>query len=543
MKQRILLFVALVCSNLLVAQFPDLHAWSVSGVSSVGFKAKSRNRGKAKTEVPPWIIPGGKKSYLFVDGSDSYIWTSSTSLTVNRVIRFKKEAIGPYNVSQSYINSRWYDSTRKIKDWGRTYHAVYSAALIQHPDLGNVSLGFLHGENKNLVAGDARNPWAKRYPNTIQTNVPINPDNKDTYSGGSPYNEGWLAYNGIISAAWVANNRATNWGQQFYSNELGPIVWPSTGYVTKQGVKCTSGLRHPSCIVYNNYVYVFYVEEGPYGDNIPEEEGRGKGIKVARAPLKDALNADSYQVYYKSRNGTETWNRSLPDGFTKDNMLNYVAVKGAKATDVLNDRPHQDIRFSVARVNNTDYFIGVEEFIDHSDGGRIKVGLRFSHDLVHWTGCVLIVKDAADWKDIHVNYPIFLSKDGWSNTNIDIDDFYIIGTDPGVNNRVNKIHIQAPAAGAMSFANGFRMQTTGEQYSILPNPNKGFFKLAYIVDTLSRVEINMYDLQGQQLRSFNGEKKPGKYVEAFDISAYPAGVYLVAIRVRNKYNIYKVMKG
>jgi len=229
----------------------------------VWFKAnKNSNRGKAKTEVPPWIIPGGWKSYCFVDGVGTNIWSSATSLTVTRTIYFKKEAVGPFNVSTSYINSGQYNPAKAIKDWGRNYHAIYSAAHIQHPTMGSVSLGFLHGENKNLVQGDANKPGAKRYPNTIQQNVPIDPKDHDTYSGGSPYQEGWKAYNGIVSAAWVPNNASTNWGQQFFSNEMGPIVWPSTGYVTKSGIKCTSGLRHPSSIVYNNYVYVFFCRWG-----------------------------------------------------------------------------------------------------------------------------------------------------------------------------------------------------------------------------------------------------------------------------------------
>jgi hypothetical protein len=77
----------------------------------------------------------------------------------------------------------------------------------------------------------------------------------------------------------------------------------------------------------------------------------------------------------------------------------------------------------------------------------------------------------------------------------------------------------------------------------LPNPNKGLFELYYTVDTLSPVEINLYNLMGQQMRSWHGEKKPGRYTESFDISASPSGIYLVAIRVRNRFTIYKVMKG
>jgi hypothetical protein len=547
-KRLTLFLVALLCGNLLsgqLPQLPDLPAYTVSGVTSVSFKPnKKRNKGKVKTEVPPWIIPGGWKSYCFVDGSDTYIWSSPSPLTANRTIDFKKEGVGPYNISKSYINSSEYNSQNSVQHWKRTYHAVYSAAYIKHPVAGAVSLGFLHGENKNLVAGSITNSKSKRYPNTIQKNVPIDPKDPESYSGGSPYREGWKAYNGIISAAWVPNNEATNWGQQFFSNELGPIVWPATAYVTRFGIKCTSGLRHPSSIVYNNYVYVFYVESGAYGNNIPDEEGRGEGIKVARAPINDALNPLSYQVYYKAPNGVESWKRSLPDGFTKEKMLNYIAVKGAKASDLMNDQKDQsqEIRFSVAKVENANYFIGVEEYIDHADKAIWKVGLRFSADLVHWTDRKFIVKEARDWKDIHINYPIFLSHDGWSNTEIDIKDFYIIGTDPGVHNSVNKIHFQAPSANATNFATSFMIQSQGQLNSVLPNPNTGLFTVNYTVDSLSHVEIILYNLFGQQMQSRRGEKKPGKYIEGFNISDYPAGMYLVAIKMRNRYNIYKILK-
>lgn len=548
MKRLTLFFVALLCGEMLFAQLPtlpDLHSYSVSGVTSVSFKAdKAKNRGKAKTEVPPWIIPGGWKSYLFVDGSDTYIWSTPSPLTANRTINFKKEGVGPYNVSKSYLNSSEYDSLKLVQNWKRNYHAVYCAAYFKHPVEGTVSLGFLHGENKNVVAGSANNPRSKRYPNTIQLNVPIDPKDPDSYSGGSPYREGWKAYNGIISAAWVANNEATNWGQQFFEHELGPIVWPATGYVTRFGVKCTSGLRHPSSIIYDNYVYVFYVEGGAYGNNIPDEEGRNEGIKVARAPLKDALNPNSYQVFYKAPDGTESWKRSLPDHFTKEKMLNYVAVKGPKTTDLMNDHKgqSQEIRFSVAKIEHANYFIGVEEFIDHADRHLWKVALRFSADLIHWTDRKFIAMEAKEWSAIRINYPIFLSKDGWSNTEIDIRDFYIIGTDPGVNSSVNKIHFQAPAVTAMNFAASYRIQSQGLQNSVLPNPTNGLFELHYTIDSLSSVEINLYNLSGQQMQSWHGEKMPGRYMESFDISDYPTGIYLVAIKVRNRFNVYKIMK-
>jgi hypothetical protein len=536
----------LLCSDVSLAQFPYFDSYSVSGISSVSFKYKGSSRqGKAKTEVPPWIIGGGWKSYFFVDGSDTYIWSSPTPLTINRTINLKKEAIGPYNASKSYIHSPEYDSRIPVQNWKRVYHAIYSAVYFNHPTEGPVSLGFLHGENKNLVEGSITDRRARRYPNTIQKNMPINPADPRSYSGGKPFHEGWDAYNALISAAWIPNNKQTNWGQEFFKNELGPIVWPSTGYITKEGIKCTSGLTHPSSIIFDNYIYVFYSEDGPFGANIPHMEGRDKGIKVVRVPLKEALNPNSYKVYYKAPDGTESWNPSLPAGFTKENMLNFVAVQGPKASDIMNDQKKvsQEIRFSAAKVRNTNYFIGVEQYIDLSDSQKFKVALRFSFDLLHWTRRVLVVYAAGNWDVSKMNYPILLSKDGWSNTEVDIDNFYILGTEPGVKKFVNKIHLQAPVPVLRSFAMNRGNQVQVPENVILPNPCTIFFKLAYTVDTDADVEINIYNLSGQLLLTTTAGKRRGKYVEDFDVSTYPAGVYLVGIRVNTRYRIYKLVKG
>lgn len=546
MKRITLLFLVLYHGNILNAQLlklPNLQSYTISNVTTVNFRAnKAANKGKIKTEVPPWIIPGNWYSYLFVDGFGTNMWSTPSPLSTTGTIDLKRLGEGPYNVSNCYIKSDAFENLKPGYDWKRTYHAIYSAALINHTKYGKVSLGFLHGENKNFVEGNAQNPASRKYRNTIQKNVPIVPDDHSTYSGGSPYLEGWLAYNSIISAAWVPNNEETNRGRQFFSNELGPIVWPSTAYVTEQGVKATCGLSHPSSIVHGDYVYVYYVESGAYSSDVPNDEGRHEGIKVARAPLNDALDPQSYQVYYKAPNGAESWNRSLPAGFTKEKMLDFVAVQGAKSYDIMDDDQNvwQEIRFSAAKVENTDYFIGVEEFIDHADNNLWKIAIRFSADLVHWTDRKLIVRAAPEWNDIRVNYPIFLSRDGRSNTEVDIKDFYIIGTDPGVQNGVNKIRLQANPN--MSFATSYWLQSMGLQNSVFPNPNTGPFTLYYSIDSISPVEITMCSILGQQMNMWRGEKKAGNHRLEFDITGYPAGIYLVAIKTRNRYNIYKILK-
>ena len=527
---------AIFANRTLLAQYPSMSAHTASELSTVTFTCKGAFKETNRTEVPPWIVAGNWRSYFFADGIGTYIWSSPTSMADNNEIDLNL-ASRSYQASTSYINSYDYDPGRFIDNWKRNYHGIYSAASFNHPTAGPISLGFLHGENKNAVSDHSQ------YQNTIQPNVHIDANDPDSYSGNN--HEGWDAYNGIISAAWIPNILQTNWGQQFFKNELGPIVWPATGYVTKSGIKCTAGLRHPSSIIVDDYIYVFYLESGPYGNNIPDEEGCHEGIKVARALLKDALDPHSYQVYYRGPDSIVTWNASLPEGFTKENMLSYVAVKGPKATDIMGDRGEtsQEVRFSVAKVRNTDYFIGVEEYLDLNDQKKIKVALRFSKDLMNWTDRVFLAYTADSWAQSRVNYPIFLSNDGWTNTEVDIDDFYILGTGISVSNQVNRIHVQAAQTRSFIALYAARISGPAPSDRLFPNPSMGLFKLTYTINELSDVTITIFDPGGSKLMSLQkGTQGPGMHTEELDISKWAAGIYVVKVVTGNNFRLYKVIK-
>lgn len=542
-RQVVFCLLSTLVSLTVRPQYPSVGAYTVSDLSTITFSYSGTQN---TTEVPPWIVPGGSRSYFFADGSGTYIWSTSQSLVDATSINLNS-ADGPHVASETYIGSTIYNSQNNIYNWKRNYHGIYSVASFTHPTQGLVSLGFLHGENKNFVAGNIYDPLAGWYQNTIQPNVTINPNDPLSYSGGDPYHEGWEAYNGIISAAWIADNQQTDWGQQFFTNELGPIAWPATGYVTPQGVKCTNGLRHPSSIVVNDSVYVFYIEEGPYNSNIPNEEGRHKGVKVIKAALAGALNENSYTAYYRTTGGKDTWSPSLPAGFTKETMLNYTAVKGPKSTDILDDTlgMASEIRFSVAQVRNSNYFIGVEQYIDGSDGQKFKVALRFSRDLVHWTDRQAIIYTASDWDHSQLNYPIFLSKDGWSNNVVDTSDFYILGTGSSVSNYVNRIHMQQPQANANAFTVTFDLNDAQEHpVDCYPNPTTGSFKLNYSLNGSANIKINLYDMKGRTLKSlYRDAEQAGNYSENIDISTFASGIYLVELITGGKRTtVYKLIK-
>jgi hypothetical protein len=71
---------------------------------------------------------------------------------------------------------------------------------------------------------------------------------------------------------------------------------------------------------------------------------------------------------------------------------------------------------------------------------------------VHWFGDREIYR-APNYKLSRFNYPIFLNANGWSNTSIDENDFYIIGTSPeyaGVKNEVYHMRVYLPAPAQVS---------------------------------------------------------------------------------------------
>jgi hypothetical protein len=285
---------------------------------------------------------------------------------------------------------------------------------------------------------------------------------------------------------------------------------------------------------------------------------------VARAPLNDALNPRAYQVFYRDPNGVEIWHPSLPEGFTKETMGAFLNVPGPKSTNIMGvdaNNPYGEGRFSAAHVRNTNYFIGIESYLDLTDpvpgtgpgtgkdqAYRVKKALRYSQDLVHWTDRKLIIEVADDWSKSKLNYPALLGSDGWSNTEVDSTDFYVVGTNSVIGTQMNKVHIYrttpAPqfsgvigSSTANAFENG-RATVAG----IYPNPGAGAFQLSYTLNTNAEVQMNVLDITGRRLQTGTAAAKPaGSYVDNIDVTAYKKGIYLVELLVNGNRQTFKVI--
>ena len=444
------------------------------------------------------------------------------------------------------------------QDWRRDYYGVYTAQYYTDPVNGPVTIGFQHAENK-LVCMNGSYCYGSVNP-LLASYLVDNP-----VSCGSDY---YPTYAGFLCASWLPNNASTQNGEQLF-NDIGPISWPSTGYLLPSGQKASLGLTVPSSIISGGYVYVYYVEASPYtvpGDPIiAPQEGRYGGIKLVRAPVSNALDPYAYQVYYKDPNGNVFWNPALPPGFDKNNIDAFWSTPGALSTDVMggvyNDITALEARFSVAQVRNTNYFIGIESYYDATvpaGSPSFKKALRFSSDLLNWSPRQ-VIETVSDWTQTLLNYPILMGSDGLSNNLVDSNDFYILGTSSTITSVTNKLHVYLPPAGAavvpgtkLAAANAistFADSATAAvskivpgSAGVLPNPNHGLFQLGYTLSGSSTIQVNVFDLTGRLIRQ--GSQLPrqaGYYQDNIDISSQTPGVYLVELVANGIKSTYKVL--
>ncbi len=353
---------------------------------------------KYHTEFPPRVIEVVKKNKVFYKYFAITHRTASCHSSTN---------ILSDTVKFSSSNCKIVSKSKSKQDWKRNYYGLYDF-IVTTNQLRNKQniIAVTHGENKNK--GNKNN--------TINKNV----KSKKCTSGfvNNIFRECWDAYNAFVG---IAHSNYLKKNANF--KDLGPILWPSTGYLDAEKNKVSYGLRHPDLIEHNGYVYVFYLE----GTQI--QPGKNAGIKVARAPIpKDGIPKPGTFKNYANGGFTED---SLPKGFKKSKIKKFYATKGGKADKILKyDYDASSIMFSVAKVKNTDYFVGIEELQDHKNK-RLVVGLRFSKDLVNWSKLTEIHgSNSLVWADFTMHYPTFLNKANLSSNKIGLSEFHIQYTNP-----------------------------------------------------------------------------------------------------------------
>lgn len=424
----------------------------------------------------PW------NAYIFSD-SGNYIWSSNLSLAEEDLVSIQTQgSSAPINywgwgydrVIIPEAENGWWGELRNgfrynnldysegyVSDktpWARNHTGGYGAFRS-----GDSWYLIRHGENKNVVVVDYHNngtdPFVYIQRQTV-SNDNFDCSNPDSYSGffqykgsGDPTNpDNWinrtwdvgdaeLHYSGFVALASSENTPSNHWMHKRWIDH-GPMVWPSKGYTNSTGQKTSTGVKHPSIINLDGYVYIYYIDTSLKSTLNTDFSGRRAGVKVARAPLGLHTNPSSYRNYY---NGAWT-EHAMPNGFSKDYIADFYHKLPGKSTVITpyytgtlkNDGTPYDshsnngiVSFSVAEIVGTDYLIGVEQRIDV--GGRHNHLFRIARreNPAVWSEGKEFYPNASDGvNDPIVYYPTFLDIHGTSNQRIFSFDnsFYVIGS-------------------------------------------------------------------------------------------------------------------
>ena len=259
------------------------------------------------------------------------------------------------------------------------------------------------GEDKNERFGDLI------YANTVNTDVSPATCADGVVNGA--YAGCWQAYNAFISLVFINSKTGGKL-------DVGPVLWPSVGYVAN-GRKVSGGVRHPSLFLADKYLYLYYLDTSQGGD--PD---RRAGIHVARIEL-GASSPTSLKAVPSLHGEFSDDNPSLPPDFKKKSLRQFFGVPGGRS-DALWPNGGEDDRFSVTRIRDTPYFLGVEEY---GNGKKWGLNLRLSSDLAHWGEPVAIPgMTASSWANGALHYPVFSDATGDDSQSIDPNDFYLVGS-------------------------------------------------------------------------------------------------------------------
>lgn len=369
--------------------------------------ANAKNPKGSYTESTPVYLKAGECTKAIIPTGFTYLAD---------VMKNKNVLIDPDAYSESAVKItnpdtllengglRTPDSMEENNFWKRNYYGILHACVLKNSECEDCLIGIMHGENKNeTLNGIYYNNTVKPFDTKYRT---------DEYAGYDPITgkyhdnyDNYFSFIGITRCPLSENN-----GCDVMRHDEGPVIWPDNSYLDGNDIKTSGGLRHPSAIIYDRYLYIFYLDESV----------SNKGYRVARSPVEDMGKAGSFKKYY---NGLFS-NNGLPENFDR-NDRNIMYINGEKSTLVINTNT---IRFSVAKITGTNRFLGVDERI--GSNGEVSLFLRLSDDLVNWSNGTEIPETKRNsWYEGILHYPLFYNLALNDSMEIDPDGFYILGTD------------------------------------------------------------------------------------------------------------------
>ena len=167
------------------------------------------NQLNAYMEIPPWVKPGGCRSYYFTTHFTKVFSTPISLADDNLITLDLSNSYGPTIVSTPLI---WWNGYRQPTSntdlqWRRNYQGIFSTHSFNNLYKGEIVVAYSHGENKNEIVPGFQ------YQNTVWPNFVIDSNNTSTYSGyvNGTYSDGLPGYFAFVNTQWIENTPATNW--------------------------------------------------------------------------------------------------------------------------------------------------------------------------------------------------------------------------------------------------------------------------------------------------------------------------------------------
>lgn len=352
-------------------------------------------------EVPPILVPGAWRGFLLTSG-----WTVGCPTPANPLdgpvvfsnctLASQSKMFNGYgNVSQSAMSPG--------SDWRQNYNGIYGAHLMRD-----------EAKNYNWLVTvnhtELKNEWVPKYGGYANSYLNIDPAACASGEVNGAYQDCYKAYMAFVTSSWSSYDALSSWGLGSYQDDRGPILWPTAGYLDDEGAIVAPGPRHPSSIVWDGALWVFYLDQSPGSYGIKVARSTGGGVPGTFDVLKD---------------GTFT-EPALPKGFTKENIRNFLNVKGPQVAPLFAEEAGRLYnRFSVAKVKGEQRFVAVEETrLD----GKWVTALRVSENLIQWSERYDLSGMPGDWAAAGLHYPVLVNKEFDNNYEVDLSDFMVIGT-------------------------------------------------------------------------------------------------------------------
>ncbi|MEE4658963.1 MAG: hypothetical protein V2J89_00755 [Halieaceae bacterium] len=332
---------------------------------------------------------------------------SFTCLTPRSLFEEPGSALTTANCTLNTAGLMWENPAAQLNDpanplyndhWRRNYTGVTSQLLLTvdgQPGL----LSFIQIEHTNYINFFS----GEFYRDVLNPENPFSGECTDADEDCDPF------YKTFVGAVWTPfEPSSATLPDRSASVNLGPVLWPDTGYHDPED-RVISGFGSGTARVEGDYVYLYYT-----GGSVDDF-----GVKLARVLIDRATDPGAYEVY-----DGQGWNPSLPEGFSKEAMADFMDVPGGDSTTLITGVTDGLTTHAMVAETVGGGFVAIEEVLGD---GAWTLRLRYAENGLDFGEPFFTVATATSFTEGSLNYPL-LTDSQHSTAVIDPASFFVVGS-------------------------------------------------------------------------------------------------------------------